>query len=249
MMTVQQCPTQNHLLAALPGDTLHRIESQLERVFLPKGKILCEAGDRFTHAYFPTTTFVSLFYLLGDGSTSEIAAVGNEGIIGVPLFTGGKSSTTQAIVESEGFAYRMPADALLKSFQEDEPFQKILLLYTQALMAQISQIAVCNRHHTVEQQLSRCLLLSRDRLATDELPLTQELIASMLGVRRESVTEAAGKLSKAGVIHYSRGKIQILDRAKLEHHSCECYKVVTEEFGRLLPDDGNRTARPTISLT
>lgn len=248
-MHIQQCPAQNHLLAALPASDLERIESRLEMVMLPRGRVLCEAGARLQHAYFPTTSMVSLFYMLNDGSTSEIAAVGNEGVLGVQLFTGGKTSTTQAVVESAGFAYRMSADAFLQEFNRAGPFQRLLLLYTQALMSQISQIAVCNRHHSVEQQLCRCLLLSRDRLPTDELPLTQELIANMLGVRRESVTEAAGRLAKAGVIHYSRGRIQILDRPALEKRSCECYEVVSKEFGRLLPDERhNRAPRATITL-
>ena len=202
---------------------------------MPLGHVLYESGDEMRHVYFPTTSIVSLLYVMENGSSAEIAIVGNEGIVGISLFMGGESTPSRAIVQSAGRAFRVASKLLKDEFRRAGPVQHVLLRYTQALITQMSQTAVCNRHHTVEQQLCRWLLMSLDRLASNELTMTQELIANMLGVRREGVTESAGKLQKLGLIEYSRGHIKVLDRPALEAHACECYQVVKTEFERLLP--------------
>jgi CRP-like cAMP-binding protein len=226
---------QNHLLAALPEDIQSRLFPSLEPVTLPLGKVLYESGDTLRYAYFPTDSIVSLLYVMESGASAEISVVGNEGVVGISLFMGGESTPSRAIVQSAGSAYRLIGRQLKDEFSRHGEFQNLLLRYTQALITQMSQTAVCNRHHTIDQQLCRWLLLSLDRLPDNRLTMTQELIANMLGVRREGVTEAAGKLQRAGVIHYSRGQITVLDRAKLEQLSCECYAVVKRETDRLLP--------------
>lgn len=227
---------QNHLLAALPLKDFERILPKLKLVPMPLGEVLYESGSRLRNVYFPTTTIVSLLYMLADGASAEIAVVGNEGIIGVSLFMGGETTTNRAVVQSAGHAYRLPSQVLKDEFTRAGPMQHLLLRYTQALITQMAQTAVCNRHHSVDQQLCRWLLLSLDRLPSSDLVMTQELIANMLGVRREGVTEAAGKLQQAGLIHYSRGHITVLDRPGLEARSCECYAVVKTESDRLLPN-------------
>ena len=229
-------PRQNHLLDALPAAERARIFPHLELVPMPLGHSVCEPGMSMRHVYFPTTCIVSLLYVMEDGASAEIAVVGNEGIVGVSLFMGGETTTSRAVVQSAGHAYRLTAQHLKDSFFLAGPVQRLLLRYTQALLTQMSQTAVCNRHHHLDQQLCRWLLLSLDRLSSNELTMTQELIANMLGVRREGVTEAAGNLQRAGLIHYSRGKITVLDRPGLEARVCECYQVVKDEFDRLLPD-------------
>ncbi len=229
-------PRQNHLLAVLPKAEAERLLPQLELVPLPLGGSLYESGDRLNHVYFPTSAIVSLLYELENGASAEIAVVGNEGIVGIALFMGGDTMPNRAVVQSEGHAYRLKGQALKEEFNRGGALQHLLLRYTLALLAQMAQTAVCNRHHTVDQQLCRWLLLSLDRLAANELSMTQELIANMLGVRREGVTEAARKLQDAGLIRYSRGRITVVDRPGLEARVCECYAVVREEFRRLLPD-------------
>ena len=228
-------PKQNHLLDALLKSEFDRISPNLEYVALPLGKVLYESGGLLEHVYFPTTSIISLLYVMENGSAAEIAVVGNEGILGISLFMGGETTSSRAVIQSAGYAYRLKAQLLKDEFNRGGPVQRLLLRYTQALITQMAQTAVCNRHHTVEQQLCRWLLLSLDRLASDELTMTQELIANMLGVRREGVTEAAGRLQRDGIINYSRGHIAVLDRKALENRSCECYKVVKAEFDRLLP--------------
>ncbi len=228
-------PHQNHLLSALPAEDFDRLSSHLELIPMQLGDVLYESGDKLRHVYFPTTCIVSLLYVMEDGASAEIAVVGNEGILGISLFMGGDSTPSRAIVQSAGFAYRLKAELLKSEFGRFGPTMHLLLRYTQALITQMAQTAVCNRHHSVDQQLCRWLLLSLDRLPTNELSMTQELIANMLGVRREGVTEAAGKLQDAGLIRYSRGRITVLDRVGLERLSCECYQVVKAEFDRLLP--------------
>ncbi|MEP6969882.1 MAG: Crp/Fnr family transcriptional regulator, partial [Betaproteobacteria bacterium] len=208
----------------------------LEALELPLGRVLYESGATMTHVYFPTTAIISLLYVMEDGSSAEIAVVGNEGIVGVSLFMGGESTPSRAVVQSAGSGYRMRAAALKGEFNGSIPVLHLLLRYTQALITQMAQTAVCNRHHSLDQQLCRWLLLSLDRLKGSELVMTQELIANMLGVRREGVTEAALHLQKDGLIRYARGHITVLDRARLEARSCECYKVVKKEYDRLLPD-------------
>jgi CRP-like cAMP-binding protein len=203
---------------------------------MPLGEVLYESGGRLHHVYFPTTSIVSLLYVLENGASAEIAVVGNEGILGISLFMGGETTPSRAIVQSAGFGYRLKAQLLKQEFDRGGPVLRLLLRYTQALITQMTQTAVCNRHHSVEQQLCRWLLLSLDRLPSDEVSMTQELIANMLGVRREGVTEAAGKLQRAGLIRYSRGRIEVLDRPGLENAVCECYQVVKLEFDRLLVD-------------
>jgi CRP-like cAMP-binding protein len=203
---------------------------------MPLGETVCEPGIQMRHVYFPTTCIVSLLYVMEDGASAEIAVVGNEGIVGVSLFMGGETTTSRAVVQSAGHAYQLKGQLLKDAFFRAGPMQRLLLRYTQALLTQMAQTAVCNRHHTVDQQLCRWLLLSLDRLPSNELTMTQELIANMLGVRREGVTEAAGKLQRAGLIHYSRGHITVVDRPGLESRVCECYQVVKKEFDRLLPD-------------
>jgi len=225
----------NALLAALPDGERARWLPQLESVELPLGAVLYEAGNRPTHVYFPTTAVVSLICVMDNGATTEIAMVGNEGLVGVSLFMGGESTTSRAVVQSAGLGYRLAANQVMKEFDRAGPIMNLLLRYTQALITQMAQTAVCNRHHSLDQQLCRWLLLSMDRLRSNELVLTQELIAKLLGVRREGVTEAAGRLHAAGLIAYRRGHMTVLDRARLERRSCECYSVVTREYDRLLP--------------
>ena len=228
-------PRQNHLLAALPAPEWLRWEPQLESVTLPLGMVLYESGGVQSHVYFPTTAIVSLLYVMENGASAEIAVVGNEGVIGISLFMGGESTTSRAVVQSAGRAFRLAASTVKDEFKR-APVLHLLLRYTQALITQMAQTAVCNRHHTLDQQLCRWLLLSLDRLNGNELVMTQELIANMLGVRREGVTESALKLQKAGLIRYARGRIEVLDRAGVEQRSCECYAVVKKEYDRLLPD-------------
>ena len=230
-------PDQNHLLAALPADEREHLSSHLEVVPMPLGHALSEPGVEMHYVYFPTTCIVSLLYVMEDGASAEIAVVGNEGIVGVSRFMGGETTTSWAVVQSAGYAYRLSGRILKDIFARAGPAQRLLLRYTQALLTQMAQTAVCNRHHSIDQQLCRWLLLSIDRLPSDELTMTQDLIANMLGVRREGVTEAAGKLQSAGLIRYSRGRIAVLDRAGLEARVCECYKVVKQEFDRLLPEE------------
>ncbi|MDZ4057842.1 MAG: Crp/Fnr family transcriptional regulator [Polynucleobacter sp.] len=234
-------PPLNHLLNALPLPDYERIEAQLEIVTLNMGEVLYESGDRMRHAFFPTTAIISLLYALEDGSSVEIAVVGNEGMLGIALFMGGHTTPSRAIVRCKGQAYRLKADNLLTEFQLGGHTQNLLLRYTQALITQMTQTGVCNRHHSLEQQLCRWLLLSLDRLPGNSLDMTQDLIASMLGVRREGVTEAAGRLQRDGLIQYSRGHIEVLDRARLEQNVCECYQVVRTEFERLLPIRNERS--------
>lgn len=226
----------NDLLSALPAPELQRWLPQLETVDLPLGHVLYEAGAALTHVYFPTTAIVSLLYVLENGGSAEIAVVGKEGIVGIALFMGGDSTPNRAVIQSAGKGLRLGARALNEEFNRAGPVLHLLLRYTQALIAQMSQTAVCNRHHGLDQQLCRWLLLSLDRLPGNDLVMTQELIANMLGVRREGVTEAALKLQAAGLIRYSRGRIKVLDRTGLEARSCECYAVVKNEYDRLLPD-------------
>src|SRR6202451_2026543 len=228
-------PEQNHILDALPPAERERIFPHLKLVTLPLGSVLYEAGDLLGHIYFPTDSIVSLLYVLQNGSSAEISVVGNDGVIGVSLFMGGETTTSRAIVQSAGFALSLSGRSLKHEFERRAETMHILLRYTQALITQMAQTAVCNRHHSVQQQLARWLLLSLDRLTTNKLAMTQELIADMLGVRREGVTDAAGKLQKLGVITYSRGMITVLDRPALERLSCACYSVVKRETDRLLP--------------
>ena len=228
-------PRQNRLLAAIPDSEWTRWLPHLEPVTLPLGKVLYEPGARLSYVYFPTTAIVSLLYVMEDGASAEIAVVGHEGIVGISLFMGGDSTTNRAIVQSAGKGFRLKANLMLQEFNRAGPVLHLLLRYTQALITQMAQTAVCNRHHSLDQQLCRWLLLSLDRLETNELVMTQELIANMLGVRREGVTEAAGQLQKAGLIQYQRGHITVLDRDGLEARTCECYAVVKKEYDRLLP--------------
>jgi CRP-like cAMP-binding protein len=227
-------PQENRLLEALPPAERERLYPLLEVVPMPLGKVLYESGDLMRHVYFPTDSIVSLLYVLADGASAEISVVGNEGVIGIALFMGGDTTPSRAIVQSAGFAFRLPGQQLKDEFHRNGEVQLLLLRYTQALITQMAQTAVCNRHHSVDQQLCRWLLLSLDRLASNQLVMTQELIANMLGVRREGVTEAAGKLHKLGVIRYARGRITVLDRPMLEQLCCECYAVVKKESDRLL---------------
>ena len=227
-------PTQNHLLAALPATDYQRLLPHLEPVALPLGWSVYESGGRMEYVFFPAEGIVSLLYVMQNGASAEIAITGNDGLVGISLFMGGETTPSRAIVQSAGQAYRLSAKLLKQEFERGGELQHLLLRYTQALITQMAQTAVCNRHHTVEQQLCRWLLLSLDRLPSSELAMTQELIANMLGVRREGVTEAAGHLQAAGLIHYQRGRITVLDRAKLEQRVCECYAVVKRETDRLL---------------
>jgi len=228
-------PKQNHLLDALPASDYERLAAHLELIPMPLGEVLYESGAQLRYVYFPTTSIVSLLYVMEDGASAEIAIVGNEGILGISLFMGGDTTPSRAIVQSAGHGFRLRADLLKDEFERFGPTMHLLLRYTQALITQMAQTAVCNRHHSVDQQLCRWLLLSLDRLRTNELTMTQELIANMLGVRREGVTEAAGNLQDAGLIHYRRGQISVIDRPGLEARACECYQVVKTEFDRLLP--------------
>ncbi len=228
-------PKQNILLAALPAEEWKRWHPYLEPVALKLGQVVYEPGDTMAHVYFPTTAIVSLLYVLDDGASAEIAVVGNEGVVGISLFMGGESTPSRAVVQSAGHCFRLKAELLKSEFNRAGSVTHLLLRYTQALITQMAQTAVCNRHHTLDQQLCRWLLLSLDRLRGNELVMTQQLIANMLGVRREGVTEGALKLQKAGLIRYSRGHITVLDRAGLERSTCECYGVVKKEYDRLLP--------------
>ncbi len=226
-------PRQNQLLAALSAADYARLLPDLELVQLPKGKTIYESGARREHVYFPTTGIISKHFVMEDGSSTVFAVVGNEGLLGVALFMGGETAPCQAVVQSAGFAYRLEASALKAEFRQGGGLQQLVLLYTQSLITQMAQTAVCNRHHSLLSQLCRWLLQSLDRLPSNQLHMTQELIANNLGVRRESVSEAAGQLQKTGVIENGRGKITVLDRAALEKQACECYAVVKNEFDRL----------------
>ena len=235
-MAVFLPPRTNRLLATLPAAEWKRWEDQLEPVDLPLGHVLYESGSTLSHVYFPTTAIVSLLYVLKDGASAEIAVVGRDGLVGVSLFMGGETTPSRALVQSAGQGFRLKSQLMKDEFDRAGPVLHLLLRYTQALITQMAQTAVCNRHHSLDQQLCRWLLVSLDRLSGDELTMTQELIANMLGVRREGVTESALKLQQAGLIRYSRGRISVLDRPGLERRSCECYAVVKKEYDRLLPD-------------
>jgi CRP-like cAMP-binding protein len=234
-MLEQHLPQRNHLLAALSDEVRQRLYPRLELVSLPLGMVLYESGDTMRHVYFPTDSIISLLYVMESGASAEISVAGNEGLVGIALFMGGESTPSRAIVQSGGQAFRLPSQDLKDEFNRHGELLLLMLRYTQALITQMSQTAVCNRHHSIDQQLCRWLLLSLDRLSSNKLTMTQELIANMLGVRREGVTEAAGKLQRQGVIEYNRGHITVLDRRKLEQLSCECYAVVKKETDRLLP--------------
>jgi len=234
-MEATQIKDQNELFRYIPDEEWARLLPHIELVDLPLGKVLYEPGMKMRYVYFPSTAIVSLLYAAEDGSSAEIAIVGREGVVGISIFMGGESTSSRAVVQSAGFGYRIRSSLVLDEFNKSGPVMHLLLRYTQALITQMSQTAVCNRHHTLDQQFCRWLLLSLDRLSGNKLVMTQELIANMLGVRREGVTEAALKMQKAGLIRYSRGHITILDRAGLEQRTCECYRVVKEEYDRLLP--------------
>jgi CRP-like cAMP-binding protein len=229
-------PRDNFLLAALPDPEWERWQPLLERIEMPLGQVLYESGATLTHVYFPTTAIVSLLYVMENGASAEIAVVGNEGLVGISLFMGGESTPSRAVVQSAGQGFRLQAQLMKDEFNRAGPVLHLLLRYTQALITQMAQTAVCNRHHSLDQQLCRWLLLSLDRLQSNELVMTQELIANMLGVRREGVTEAAVRLQEAGLIRYARGHIRVLDRPGLEKRTCECYAVVKREYDRLLPE-------------
>jgi CRP-like cAMP-binding protein len=231
-------PNTNHLLAALPVEDCRAWMALLEPISMPLGQVLYEPGEPLEYVYFPTSAIISLLYVMENGASAQIAMVGNEGIVGISLFMGGDSTPSRAVVQSAGQGYRLLAQVLKDEFNRAGPVLHLLLRYTQALITQMSQIAVCNRHHTVDQQLCRWLLQSLDRSQNNELVMTQELIASMLGVRREGVTETAVKLQRAGYIRYLRGHISVLNRAGLEQRTCECYAVVKKEYERLLPPVG-----------
>ncbi len=236
MNEVTSTPVQNQLLAYLPAAEQQRWFPKLERVDMPLGQVMYEAGVTLKYVYFPTTAIVSLLGVMESGASAEIAVVGNEGVVGVSLFMGGDSTSSRGVVQSAGTGYRLAAQLMKNEFNKAGPVLHLLLRYTQALITQMSQTAVCNRHHSLDQQLCRWLLLTLDRLAGNEIVMTQELIANMLGVRREGVTEGALKLQKAGLIRYVRGHITVLDRKALERRSCECYAVVKREYARLLPE-------------
>lgn len=251
-MDSPQSPNQNHILAALPTAEFEHIAPHLELVTMPLGDVLYESSGQLQHVYFPTTAIVSLHYVMENGASSEIAGVGNEGVVGISVFMGGDTTPSRAIVSTGGYGYRLKARLLMEEFNRTGGrragvMQHLLLRYTQALITQISQTAVCNRHHSVEQQLCRWLLLTIDRLPSGELAMTQELIAGILGVRREGITQAAGHLQQAGCIRYRRGHITVLDRSGLESRVCECYAVVKKEFDRLLCDVRNRQEFPSAS--
>jgi CRP-like cAMP-binding protein len=233
-MNSSTTPRDNHILDALPALERERLFPHLQLVSMPLGEVLYESGATLRHIYFPTDSIISLLYVMRDGASAEIAVVGNDGAVGVALFMGGETTPSRALVQSAGHAYRLSRGRLKAEFDRHGELLHILLRYTQSLLTQMAQTAVCNRHHSLEQQLCRWLLLSLDRLNTNKLAMTQELIANMLGVRREGVTEAAGRLQQLGVIRYARGKIIVLDRAQLERLSCECYEVVKRESDRLL---------------
>lgn len=239
-MPTPHSPQQNHLLAVLPTAEFEALAAHLELVPMRLGEMLYEPGRQLTHAYFPTTSIVSLHYVMASGASAESAGVGNEGVVGVALFMGGDTTPSSAVVQTAGHAYRLEARLLKQEFSRAGSLQALLLRYTQALMTQMAQIAACNRHHSVEQQLCRWLLMTLDRLPGNELVMTQELISGMLGVRREGITEAAGRLQRNGLILYRRGHITVLDRRGLEKHACECYAVVSSELIRLLSDVRHR---------
>jgi CRP-like cAMP-binding protein len=240
-------PNQNHLLAALPTEEFERLAAHLELVPLPLGEMLYEPGGLLQHAYFPTTAIVSLHYVMESGASAESAGVGNEGVVGISLFMGGETTPSSAVVQTAGHAYRLDGRLLKQEFNRAGLMQRLLLRYTQALITQMTQTAACNRHHSVEQQLSRWLLVTLDRSPSRELTMTQELVASMLGVRREGITEAAGALQRAGFIRYRRGHIAVLDRSGLEARACECYAVVRKELSRLLSDvQVRRSTAPAV---
>jgi CRP-like cAMP-binding protein len=236
-----QTPRENRLLAALPEENYRALLPVLEGVPLPLGMVVYESGGAQGYVYFPTSSIVSLLYVLANGASAEIAVTGNEGLVGIALFMGGETTPSRAVVQSAGHGYRLKAAVLKKEFERGGALQHLLLRFTQALITQMTQTAVCNRHHAVDQQLCRWLLLSLDRLPRNELVMTQELIANMLGVRREGVTEAAGKLQAEGLIEYSRGHITVLDRPRLEARVCECYAVVKKEYDRLLPESVSKS--------
>ncbi|MEO6697466.1 MAG: Crp/Fnr family transcriptional regulator [Gammaproteobacteria bacterium] len=233
-------PNQNHLIAALPTAEFERLVPDLELVAMPLGEVLYESGGKLQHVYFPTTAIVSLQYVMESGASAEIAGVGNEGILGISLFMGGETTPSRAVVQTAGYGYRLKAQLMMQEFNRAGLMLHLLLRYTQALITQMAQTAVCNRHHSLEQQLCRWLLLTLDRLPSNDLTITQELIAGMLGVRREGVTEAVGNLQRAGFLSHRRGHITVLDRLGLDTHVCECYAVVKKEFDRLLCDVQNR---------
>lgn len=246
-MVSQHDPNQNHLLAALLDAEFNRLAPYLELIPMRLGDVLYESGGKLEYVYFPTTSIISLHYLLENGGSSEIAGVGNEGVLGISLFMGGGTTPSRAIVQTGGHGYRLKAHILMEEFNRAGPVLRLLLRYTQALITQMSQTSVCNRHHSVEQQLCRWLLLTLDRMSDSELTITQELIANMLGVRREGVTEAAGKLQNLGLIRLRRGHISVVNRIGLEGHVCECYDVVRKEFARLLSDVRQRQKLPVTS--
>ena len=233
-------PLQNHLLAALPVADFQRLAAHMELAELPLGEVLYEPGGQLQHAYFPTTAIVSLHYVVESGASAEVASVGHEGVVGISLFMGGDTTPSSAVVHTAGHACRLERRLLKQEFNRAGPLLRLLLRYTQSLIMQMNQTAVCNRHHSVEQQLSRWLLGTLDRIPSGELLMTQELVANMLGVRREGVTEAAGNLQQAGYIRYRRGHIAVIDRTGLEKRSCECYGVVRKELNRLMSDVQHR---------
>ena len=240
-------PSQNHILAALPTAEFEPLAAHLELVPLALGEILYEPGGQLQHAYFPTTAIVSLHYVMESGASAETAGVGNEGVVGISLFMGGDTTPSSAVVQTAGHAYRLERRLLKQEFNRGGLLLRVLLRYTQALMTQMNQTAACNRHHSVEQQLCRWLLLTLDRLPSNELVMTQDLVASMLGVRREGITEAAGNLQRAGLIRYRRGHISVLERPGLEAAVCECYAVVRKELVRLLSDVRYRQTASAIA--
>jgi CRP-like cAMP-binding protein len=240
-------PNQNHLLAALPTAEFERLAKHLELVAMPLGQILYEPGGQMQHAYFPTTAIVSLHYVTESGASAETAGVGNEGVVGISLFMGGGTTPSSAVVQTAGHGYRLERGKLMEEFNRGGLMQRLLLRYTQALITQMNQTAACNRHHSLEQQLCRWLLLTLDRLSSNELVMTQELVASMLGVRREGITESAGNLQRAGFIRYRRGHIAVIERSGLEATACECYAVVKKELARLLSDVRYRQDAPVIA--
>jgi CRP-like cAMP-binding protein len=248
-MAFSLLPSLNHLLAALPAAELRFLSRHLEPVEMRLGEVIYESGGKLPFIYFPVSSIVSLHYVTENGASAEIAGVGNEGMVGITLIMGGNTTPSRAFVRSAGYGYKINAQLLVNEFNHTGPLQRLLLRYAQALITQTSQTAVCNRHHSLEQQLCRWLLLTMDRLPSNELILTQELVANMLGVRREGVTEAAGKLQQAGYISYRRGHITVLDRIGLENHACECYDVVRAEFDRLLDHDFDRIRTPEIIKT
>ena len=239
-MPLPHSPNQNHLLAALPTVEFERLAGHLELAPMRLGEMLYEPGEQIQYAYFPTTSIVSLQYVTESGASAETAGVGNEGMVGVSLFMGGNTTPSSAVVQTAGHTYRLGRRLLVEEFNRGGLMQRLLLRYTQGLITQMIQTAACNRHHSVEQQLCRWLLSTLDRIPSQELAVTQELVANMLGVRRESITEAIGKLQRAGLVHCRRGHITVLDRSGLEYHSCECYAVVKKELRRLLPDEQYR---------